>query len=74
MLTKEEFEQAWNKHKSTDDRKVTIKPHFIWGRKRMTFRADYYIYYMYDYGRTVTFYYRHKFMINVHIDEIERID
>ena len=73
MNSIKEFKQTWNKHKGIDDRKVTIKPHFIWDKESKTLKADYYTYYVYGDGVTVSFYYHYKFMINVHIDEIERI-
>ena len=74
MNSIKEFQRAWNKHKGIDDRKITVKSHFIWDKESKIFKADYYTYYFYGGGTTVSFYYHYCLKIDVHIDEIERID
>ena len=74
MKTIEAFKTAWNRHKGADNRKVTIKPHFIRDKGSKIFRADYYTYYVYDGDVTVSFYLHHKLKNYSRVDGIERVD
>ena len=73
MRTIKGFKRAWGEHKGVNVKRITVKPDFVWDKKRKTFKVDYYTYYLYGDGTNVSLYYHYKFIANLHVDEIERI-
>ena len=73
MRTIKGFKRAWGEYKGADVKKITVKPDFIWDNKQKTLKADYYTWYSHRDGANVSLYYHYKFIANLHVDDIERV-